>query len=100
MANMDRRGWHLSKGFDVGHVMATLALLGGMVYGYGDFRERIAKLEGNQARITDKLTELLANQQRIDADQNASIKEIRIETRDAYLRIDGKLDTLREKMGR
>lgn len=90
----DRRGFHFVKGLDLGHMIATLGLIGAMAMGYSDFRERLAVLESNQAVVTSQLTQLLASQNSVDARQNAEIAEIRRDTRDTYREINNQLATL------
>ena len=89
-----RRHWHLDKSVSISHILTTLVLLLGAIKFSFDMEKRIALLEANATTQTAALTQLLDNQRRTDARQDADIDSIKRQAREDYMEIGKKLERL------
>lgn len=84
---MDRREWHLDKSMSVGHILTTLMILGALAVQYAQFSSRLAVLESGMLAQGTVVNQLLDNQRRVDARQDAEMMDMRREIRDSYSQI-------------
>ncbi len=84
---MDRREWHLDKSMSVGHILTTLMILGALAVQYAQFSSRLAVLESGMLAQGQVVNQLLDNQRRVDARQDAEMMDMRREIRDSYSQI-------------
>ena len=84
---MDRREWHLDKSMSVGHILTTLMILGALAVQYAQFSSRLAVLESGMLSQGQVVNQLLDNQRRVDARQDAEMMDMRREIRDSYSQI-------------
>ena len=80
----DRREWHLDKSLSVGHILTTIMILGALAVQYAQFSARLAVLEVNAQQNGNSVSQILDNQRRIDAKQDAEIADLKREIKDNY----------------
>lgn len=83
----DRREWHLDKSFSVGHILTTVMIVGALAVQYAQFSSRMAVLESAMTAQGSIVNQLLDNQRRVDARQDAELFDMRREIKDNYNRI-------------
>ncbi|BBP82463.1 hypothetical protein PHLH8_21050 [Pseudomonas sp. Pc102] len=89
-----RRHWHLDKSVSISHILTTVVLLLGALKFSFDMEKRIALLEANTNVQTSALTQLLDNQRRTDARQDAEIDAIKRQAREDYMDLGKKMERL------
>lgn len=90
----DRRHWHLDKSVSISHILTTVVLLLGALKFSFDMEKRIALLEANANVQTSALTQLLDNQRRTDARQDADLDSIKRQAREDYMDLGKKMERL------
>lgn len=88
------RQWHLDKSVSISHILTTAVLIMGALKFSFDMEKRIALLEANATTQTAALTQLLDNQRRNDARQDAEIDAIKRQAREDYMDLGKKMERL------
>lgn len=93
---MDRRRevWHFDKSISLPVILTLITFVGALVGLYVSSSTEQALTKQSLQTLSARLDVVLNNQSKTDAEQNAEIKEIRKDTREAYERIDNKIDRL------
>lgn len=90
----DRRHWHLDKSVSISHILTTAVLILSALKFSFDMEKRIALLEANTNVQTSALTQLLDNQRRTDARQDAELNQIKAQAREDYMDLGKKMERL------
>lgn len=98
---MDRRnksgGWYVDKSIPISTIVTAIALFCSGAGVYANFTTRMAISEATQQTILEQQTRILANQERVDARQDAELSQINRDIRDNYNNIDQKIQKLLER---
>ena len=73
----DRRGWHLERGLDIGHVLLTLCMAAGFLVWALSQEKRVTTIENNQAN--DHALLIDHQQQKVRSDDQTEKRLQRIE---------------------
>lgn len=88
---MSQESWHLEKTISISHIITTIGIIGAALSAY-------YALSGRVTIVEERILNLLENQARIDAAQDANLEQFRSQMRDSTVEINNKLDIVIQEL--